>query len=347
MPELFRCIYCVKDLERSAFNREHVMPESFGLFGPSTLVLHETVCTECNSYFGRRLEMFLGRDSLEGFLRYRFGTGQRSESFKQRRIVFALAEEGEWQGTLLAVTGFMPDGKMVVDFVPQVAFYKKAGKEKTHFLADRIPPAKELEAQGYDCSRAAIFGPDDASRRDIAKTLAALSYTMNKWQDGPKLYLENGPNYNVPIEVTGQIDHTIKRAVAKIALNYTAHVHGRDFALGPDFDGARAYVRHGTPPPWDIVSMDSRPILQNDANAHQHAPRHLVTLNWDAAHKGIFAEISLFNAFRYVVRLCDRFTGIFREVRSGHAFDLESRAVTPLIGLDKRIAIVKTGGLLK
>ena len=57
MPQ---CIYCLENKDKTLFNRQHVMPQSFGHFR-GALVLHDTVCQDCNQFIGDELELFMGR----------------------------------------------------------------------------------------------------------------------------------------------------------------------------------------------------------------------------------------------------------------------------------------------
>ena len=72
-----RCIYCLEKKPRGAFNREHVIPESFGKF-QDNLVL-ECVCAACNALFAREHDLKLARDSVEGLDRFRWGLEAHAE----------------------------------------------------------------------------------------------------------------------------------------------------------------------------------------------------------------------------------------------------------------------------
>jgi hypothetical protein len=82
-----KCIYCLKDKSESAFKkREHVIPQCFGKFPENNLVLHKVVCDECNQYFGDNIELYMGRDSFEGFVRIEHGIKPKKALRKRRRI---------------------------------------------------------------------------------------------------------------------------------------------------------------------------------------------------------------------------------------------------------------------
>ncbi len=56
------CIYCGSD-RPPRVKREHVMPQMFGTFKDNWTV--DFVCDGCNQFFGDKLEVYLGRDSME------------------------------------------------------------------------------------------------------------------------------------------------------------------------------------------------------------------------------------------------------------------------------------------
>ena len=81
-----RCIYCLANKPESQFNREHVIPEAFGVF-QQNLVL-DCVCQACNDFFGRDLDLKLGRDTIEGLDRFRYGlkTPAQYKGLGRRRL---------------------------------------------------------------------------------------------------------------------------------------------------------------------------------------------------------------------------------------------------------------------
>lgn len=343
MADTFTCIYCLTTQAAESFNREHVIPASFGTFEPDNLLLDQTVCRKCNSFFGRRLEAFLGRDSIEGIQRYRYGVSQPpsgGETFRRRRLILALHDDSPESGTLLELRGVGSDGSLHVDLVAQVVFQRKGGGERRHFAVDDVPPRQELEREGFDVGRVAILTPSPEARAEVVSRLTALGYSMKKWEEGPA-FTKYASDDKVFIEGTAKIDEVIRRAATKIAFNYLAWGQGSLFTLSPDFNPVRDYVLKGERPAWPMVTVDKQPILENDAHPRQPVPRHLITMNWDRGRRGIVAELSLFNIFAYRIRLCHNFTGIYREVRSGHAFDVGARTISKLIGLDKSITVVR------
>ena len=72
------CIYCENSKPAHLFNKEHVFPQAFGKF-QNNFTLVDMVCQECNNYFGKTLDMDLGRESWEGLKRFEHGVKRLSE----------------------------------------------------------------------------------------------------------------------------------------------------------------------------------------------------------------------------------------------------------------------------
>ena len=91
------CIYCLQAKSAAAFrDREHVMPHCFGSFRQN-LILRKVVCDECNHYFGDDIELIMGRDSIEGILRYRYGIKPNKAPKSHERLKFRI-EASELKG---------------------------------------------------------------------------------------------------------------------------------------------------------------------------------------------------------------------------------------------------------
>jgi len=119
-----RCIYCLGEKDEADFNREHVVQEAFDVFHSNNVVL-TCVCRACNQLFGDTIDLYISRDSMEGYDRY--GSGQKSPSeFKSlgkrsgARLTFA--KDGPLRGALGGLTR-SPDGaSLEVTTAPCVGF---------------------------------------------------------------------------------------------------------------------------------------------------------------------------------------------------------------------------------
>lgn len=99
-------IYCNQDDPVKFRGVEHVIPQAFGTFGPDTPTL-ECVSDDCNSFFGRNLDQYLARETVEGVIRYRRGIFS-SEVRPQKHLKIALEpgpETGSFAGMKVAIDG--------------------------------------------------------------------------------------------------------------------------------------------------------------------------------------------------------------------------------------------------
>jgi len=332
------CVYCLKKKEPNLFYKEHVIPESFGKFTPNNLTLINTVCGECNSYFGRELELFLGRGSLDGIMRYKYGlkkfAGRDRKKFKSNRVRIKIATEGAWKGALLELCPPQEENKSSPDtvLIPQAAFYKATSQEKVHFPLDQITSKEDLIKQGFDLKKGCILiAPSDeemakvkAKMKDIGLQTKVKEYNI---EDNSKPV--KGQLIKVFIEST--IDKIILRSIAKISFNYLTKTAGKYFVLSSNFDEVREYIRYGKEGTGSLVRIINEPILATDIPHFKSTDGHLILVNWgDTYNLSIIGKISLFNRLTYRITLCNFFKGIIRNIASGHHFNIHSKRISKL-----------------
>ena len=339
------CIYCLKLKQLDLFDKEHVIPESFGKFIPNNLTLINTVCKECNSYFGKELELFLGRDSLDGIMRYKYGLkkfGRNRKKFKSNRVRIKIATKGAWQGALLELfppreqkksspnAVIIPQADVVL--IPQAAFYKATSQEKIHLPLDQITNKEDLIKQGFDLKKGCLLiAPSEeemakvkTKMKDIRLQTKVKEYNI---QDNSKPV--KGQLIKVSIEST--LDKIILRSIAKISFNYLAKTAGKKFVLSSNFDEVREYIRNGNQRTGNLVMIINKPILATDAPYFKHTDGHLFVVNWgDDYNLSIVGKVSLFNRLTYQIILCKFFKGIIREIASGHHFNIHSKRISKL-----------------
>src|SRR5216684_191003 len=111
-----RCIYCLLELPEDQFNTEHIVPRQLGSFekvrndDPLTLLL--TVCADCNSYFGKTIELAFGRDSIEAVYRLKYGQKRPREfqGFNSERVVFRVPDYMPAGGVVLTPAAIIGTG---------------------------------------------------------------------------------------------------------------------------------------------------------------------------------------------------------------------------------------------
>jgi hypothetical protein len=315
------------------------MPQCYGTFTPDNLIIYQTVCDECNQYFGDNIELHLGRDTIEGVQRYKYGIKPDKEP-KHKRMEFRVAE-GDLRGVIVTPKySGVPDE---IDFkdVIQVGFFKIDQQKYVFFRPKDIPTAKELINQGYEIKEKNI-----EFRAGNEKEMQFLLKVLKEKGMEVKLVDEDisGPEpvkkmNKTLVEGTVRIDSVIYRGIAKIAFNYLAYIMGKDFVLSEDFNGVRNFIRNGLGNSRDYFGVNEPPILFYDRIFRKYNIRvtsgHLVVVEWQRTN--LISKVSIFNMNTYLVKLCRNFKGIWRPIRSGHHFDVESKEVSRLITANPKL----------
>lgn len=311
------CVWCRQEKERSAFNAEHVLPQSFGTF-EQNFTLIELVCEECNSRFSKELEPYLARDSLEGFDRYGYGLKSPSDfkSLGTRSTTRSEITEGQYAGAL----GYTIPGResLGVTPFPQVGFASAEAGPFRWFMLDQLPSLEDLKRDGHGGSvhiRLCECDPKEATRL-LADKGIHLTLTETLAPPTDRVWVEQ--------VFRPQLPH--RRALAKVALNYVAFQFGRDVALEPRFDAVRDLVLRGVEPSYPYYSIDEEALIDGDkeggARAHGHAI--VVVEHGDEVE----AIVTLYNRLRHRLILANS-PGTPLPPR-GHFFDPSSRKILPL-----------------
>lgn|SRR3989338_4761748 len=328
-----KCIYCLNVKPKLDFNREHVIPEALGKF-QNNLVLHETVCSDCNKYFGDNLEIILNRDTAEGVYRYKFGIKPKEEP-THRRISFRIAERGELEGVHVRPIPETRGGNVSIEPLPQVGFLKKETGKYVYFKSDEIPEKRTLIDMGFDLKEIQMLVPHD---RELPALLKRLEEKGLKTEMKGELEWPESVKTGSKVAILGdlRIDRPIFRAICKIAFNYLALVLGREFVLRDEFDGIRNYIRHNNGDTKRFFSTDPRPILYEEARLGVSVTQgHIIVAEWQGIR--LVGMLRLFNMFTYVITYCRHYSGIWFPFASGHHFDPESKMVTELGKASKRL----------
>ena len=246
-----RCIYCLTEDATRFKGVEHVIPQSFGTFGDLTPTL-DCVCDDCNAYFGKTLDDYLARDTLEGIARYSRGQPS-SEKRPQKRLLITLdegPETGNFAGARVAIDGTTAT---LMEFLPQfVIFNFQAERWELYFLGD-IPalklPKEVYGEPGKDGAKGTrkckILTPTQEGHDAIVEALHTIDihYKAGNRFSLPEPAGDAPPE--LPVVIEGQVDKLHKRALAKIFMNLVAYHLGRDEALKPRWNFLRNYARKG------------------------------------------------------------------------------------------------------
>lgn len=173
-----------------------------------------------------------------------------------------------------------------------------------------------------------ILFDSDVTRDRLLATLGELGIPFKKEDE-----FRGFPPFargEVTTEVQARFDDLLARAICKIAVNYLAKTQGAEFALRTEFNAVRQYVRYGTGKGGAFLSFDQDTRFRNAARQARRVVEHTLLLDWNGNPEELIGHVHLFGETRYAVRLCTHWTGIWREIKSGHLFNLESKEITKL-----------------
>lgn len=332
-----KCIYCLKDGIANNFKkREHVIPQCYGTFTPDNIILRETVCDECNQYFGDKIELYLGRDTIEGIFRYKYGI-KPAEPVKHHKRVKTKIDEGPLKGMI--VLHAISDIPGVIDILPKVqaGFFNKNTQEYDYFEPQDIPTAKELEGKGYEIKGKSIslMADNEKEMDNLLKALKEKGMEVKpqeqlEWPDEVKKQNQTLVKSQI------KIDPTIYRGFAKIAFNYLTFIAGKEFVLKTDFDGIRRFIRYGEGNHNEYFGVNEPPILHIDRIFNiQTTTGHLITVGWDGMN--LVSRLSIFNITTYLIKLCNNYEGIWIPLKSGHHFDIHTKEISELHAINRKL----------
>ncbi len=335
------CIYCKKS--GVSFNREHVIPEAFGRFDSNNLVLHDTVCQDCNTFFSRELEYPFSRGSYEAVQRFNHGLKEYSKGDEIRwdRVEFVIPE-GEFKGARLHFDA-SSDDRPCMRWHPQAGFKRALGAGRQFFLLRELQGMSSFDNNSFVKNEARAILLIDNSQDERDEILAEFSRLGIKYKNGLKAVAPESMGVETTLEIRGTVDRISARTIAKIAFNYMAYVLGAERCLHPDFDAAREFIRNGTEPGYRIFRPSRRPILASDSERWRRTDGHLITLDAITGWTQILVRVSLFNTITYEILLCPRLSGpIFLPISSGHHFDVRNNTISELGKYSQPIGLILT-----
>ncbi len=325
-PERPVCIYC--RATGVPFSRDHVIPEAFGKFEGNFVLT--SVCGACNQFFGDELELVLGRNSREAILRLHHGVKAPAgaQQLKYDNAELTVGEPGPWRGARIMLAADPAGTTLDTRPLPQVGF-KNEGETDWKWVSEAALTDSIVDPYRKSTALIQVIGPSQDDIDRLTAKINTLGINFNRKGPLPQPAREDG---TMLTKLASKVEDRILRAIAKIAGNYVAYIHGAAFFLRPDFDDYRNWVRYGTPPPWSIppVVVVTTPVLALDSSQWRQTTGHLVTFDWNRQGDGLFAQVSLFNDLNYKILLCPRYSGLLHDIRTGHHFDLQSRTISAL-----------------
>lgn len=324
-----KCIYCREEKPTAEFNREHVVPESCGRFREA-LVAHNLVCASCNAYFGRTLDLTLARGTDEGLQRYLYGVKPKSEveRFRYDALTIHYQGDGDYHGAILRLT---PDADTRSGFratpIDQVGFSRADGEGFVWLPLNEVYSGSWKTRNDLDPKKGVRIYAED--HQDVRSYLATEGIKPSSWRE---MVRQGDSEEEVLVHQVSRVTTEVERAIAKIAFNYLAASNGAEFALLPEFDPVRRFVRFGEDDGDGFVHVDAADILplpRPEGTPEHHRPVvHVVTAEYSLHKTSVIGQVSLFGGMRYVV--CHAETAVPGLRRSGHLYNVADLRVRRL-----------------
>ena len=324
--ETYKCIYCLTESPRTGFNKEHVLDKSFGGF-QKALTLTCEVCESCNQYFGENIDRILGRDSFEALLRLRYGIKPSEEysDIPYKRLTITIPEgQGDWTGVKVV---YQPPS---IYLLPQLGFPLKNTRDYVYFTLPEIE--KRIQLNNLDVDNGGEVKIISNTKEEYQKLISFLKKFDIPLGTAREFNPVKSDDGKLHVRVEFIVDAILVRGIAKIGFNYMAKMCGAAFACKDDFNTIRQFIRYEILPPGELketIEPSNRPLLADD---HFNCRRlgHILVLEWDITRRHVLARVSLFNSIMWTIMLAKTFSGIFREIKSCHMYDIQHRVVKQL-----------------
>jgi len=326
------CIYCRQS--KGPFTRDHVVQDGFGKF-QGALVIHNSVCHECNQEFSRTIDLALTRSSAEGFERYRFGVKNPAEieKFKYSSLKLRVKEAGDFHGAQFIQRADPAGKKLVSHVVAGIAVRRKDSEEFVHFLEAEVRDGSWLRNADVDWRRGVKVYGGGTKSDELRVVLEGQGVVLPIWR--PMKPPKSGV---LTVEQEFAFNSEMQRAVAKIAFNSLAYCEQTEYALQEAFDPIRKYIRYGEKPssslqpvmstdglPFDKINTPGGKVLKD---GEKRPVIHFVSLGTNT-ERNVVGAVTLFGFMTHRVMLAGAFTGQLPEPRA-HLYNVKMREVFEL-----------------
>lgn len=325
--EIRKCIYCLieqiysNESSISHFNSEHVVHAGLtaGIDRTPNLTLIGLVCSNCNKYFGRKLDQQFLRSGYIGMLRFDAGQKVANKFY-------------EFDRTSLTLTAHRTD-EPVVHGTP-VARVVRNGKLCTEF-----EPVAALELDGAWH----YLTEEQIDRGDVPKIATPTTFRMMCDADEEPLILEklsriyklleSNEQWTIgytPVLGQGQLREVELRSLCKIAFNYLAYVCSdllRDTSIlfYKNFHELRNFVRYGSVPSFTPVLLDEEDVVPSVVTQVPERYKHIVSISQEknGDRSSIICRVNLFNCITWSIMLSQDCRLTQDKLHYGHIWDLK------------------------
>lgn len=295
---MYRCIYCLETKPESEFNKEHVIPQAFGKFGSATPTLVNCVCRGCNDYFAKALDPVLSRDTYEGITRHAIGIKSR-EARPQNRVQLLLPnadEYGEFRGARVWLDGTVNGLSMHT----QTGFLNKESGEREFFIDSEISDMESLPEHLAD-KDILVLAPSQDDHDRMVKILLEKKL-IKKYELKETFSADGFPTTTKPM-IKGAVDEMVRRALAKVAMNFAAKYIGVETVLSDEWNTVRRFVRYGE---GEVASRASNRPFWGDETADLRigsieAPDAIYNIRIENKPEGIVAALEFSHVFLHEI----------------------------------------------
>ena len=322
-----KCIYCLKQKPASEFSREHVIPQSFGLF-QQNLVLDDEVCRACNEYFGKILDRILARESPQGVVRYLSGQKPISELSKasRQRVHAQLDSDDPFKAD--DITFVKTDEGEGIALTPGIKYWSSNNKWQFVSLTE-LESKNEALLDDLDRSQPVELIYTGKDEKKCKGQLTRIKAALGRLKLGIDIdeesveQLKPGEKLRIAIDVV-EGDLT-RRAVAKIGFNYLTKTQGREFALNEGFNEVREYIRFGKGSQRHFVRLEQIPLYEGGKQARSRGG-HTVLVDWAPSGTTVFGWVTLLQHISYKIDF-GAYKGVLKPIGKGHYFDVTTKEV--------------------
>lgn len=344
-----QCIYCLRKLTFSParkfrtedWSREHVLQQAFGQF-ENALTLVGRVCSDCNSYFGKTLDVPLSRSGVNEINRFKHGSKdlQRIGELKRAGLEFRFACPGDDVLDGACLEFFDCDGQVSYRLANQYAFRDKLTNEWISLPEEQFhsedPRIKFPSIGLHD-------GPCRAITLTAQKNDELITRAYYKGVHFPSLETSR-PNQSRPMLLGFSVEKVHQRAMAKNVFNYLAKTteYAPDLVLSSIFNPLRSFILAGEDTGWQITSVANQPMLVGENRAELLTHGHLISINCERSGSNVVwkGQISIYNEMVFDIVMTGNPAAIYYPISSCHLWDVETKKCRNIPGINRDFTLV-------
>ncbi|MCD2182236.1 HNH endonuclease [Rhizobium sp. GN54] len=292
------CIYCSESNPEFFQGVEHVVPQAFGKFSDQTPTLVGAVCDDCNKHFANNGDLLLGRGSIHGVRRLRYGQ-TTTRKYPDRRLHTVFPDDpalGPLRGALASLR--MIDRVIEPPALQLRILNLQTGRTEFYLRHD-------LDKLHYDPTIYGVPAGDEPatmqvridfanSREELEDFTELVRLRGVPYRSGPIESYKVGPAPYVDVEHEETIDDAYLQALAKILVNFAAKYLSVQEVLQQRWSAARDFVR------WGKGELSFRLVESRECNIPGREPRWpgIIISLWNDP-KGVIGSIKFYDGAQY------------------------------------------------